>query len=457
MLFRAQNLGPLRDAEVDLSKDLIVLAGPNNSGKTYLAWSVYGLHRFAPTYKPDLSRWARQLIESPDHTIDLADLSADVGPSLLQGIAAEYGSKLHLCFATESMAFADAKVLLSGDMVSGGPRPISTGGLARHEGVPVWVTLEQPGAGASRVTLQIDDVKEGTMLAKLVPLHPAHDKGIEEQVEVDLYYFVLARLRGTCTLFPAERIAVNTFAKELFIKRAALVDEMVDADLEDQGKVTMDLVRRRAGRYAWPIRDSLRVANDLANLGREKGPFAPLAEEIEAAVLGGKLSVTDTGEMLFSPHDAADRRLQMQVTASVVKSLASLVFYFRHLASPGDFIIIDEPELNLHPDNQRKITRLLAKAVKLGVKVMMSTHSDYVLRELNHLIMLSKLPEGEARALGYDPQSALARERLGVYLFDEHHAEPVPVEETGFSIKTIDAVVNQLNADEQRLYARLSG
>ncbi len=45
MFFRVQNLGPLRDAEVDLSKDLIVLAGPNNSGKTYLAWSVYGLHR----------------------------------------------------------------------------------------------------------------------------------------------------------------------------------------------------------------------------------------------------------------------------------------------------------------------------------------------------------------------------------------------------------------------------
>jgi ABC-type cobalamin/Fe3+-siderophores transport system ATPase subunit len=122
-----------------------------------------------------------------------------------------------------------------------------------------------------------------------------------------------------------------------------------------------------------------------------------------------------------------------------------------------DFIIVDEPELNLHPDNQRKITRLLAKAVRLGFKVMMSTHSDYVVRELNHLIMLSKLPESEAQELGYDPKSALTPEQIGVYLFNEQNACPVPVEETGFSIKTIDDAVNQLNADEQRLYARLSG
>jgi predicted ATPase len=56
MFFRAQNLGPLRDAEIDLSKDLIVLAGPNNSGKTYLAWSVYGLHRMIPKLETALAR-----------------------------------------------------------------------------------------------------------------------------------------------------------------------------------------------------------------------------------------------------------------------------------------------------------------------------------------------------------------------------------------------------------------
>ena len=87
---------------------------------------------------------------------------------------------------------------------------------------------------------------------------------------------------------------------------------------------------------------------------------------------------------------------------------------------------------------------------------MISTHSDYVLRELNHLIMLNKLPAEEAMELGYDPEFALDPTKVGVYLVDDHRAESIPIEETGFSVKTIDAVVNQLNLDEQRLYARLA-
>jgi predicted ATPase len=35
MLLRVKNLGPVREAELDLSKPLIVLPGPNNSGKTF--------------------------------------------------------------------------------------------------------------------------------------------------------------------------------------------------------------------------------------------------------------------------------------------------------------------------------------------------------------------------------------------------------------------------------------
>ena len=458
MFFRVQNLGPLRDAEVDLSKDLILLAGPNNSGKTYLAWSVYGLHRWYRDPAPAvLDHWVAQLLDSPEHAIDLGELWAKAGPELLDGIAREYLPKLHLCFAAASDQFAAASVSLRGGSllqraeVAVIPGPVTFAlrvglGSERLELTVLFTTLGQ-------ATLPAEMQAQTT--AAVVALADSDRASLHKHLGTSLRQVVLKRLLPKCALFPAERIAVNIFAKELALKRTELVDEMVDADLDAQGGASLELIRRKAGRYPWPIRDSLRVANDLANLGKEKGPFAPLADELETAVLGGAVHLSDTGEMLFSPTHAADSRLPMHLTASVVKSLASLVFYFRHLARPGDFIIIDEPELNLHPDNQRKVTRLLAKAVRQGIKIMMSTHSDYVLRELNHMIMLSKLPEGEAQTLGYDPACALSPAQLGVYLFDDQHAEPVEVGETGFSIRTIDAVVNQLNADEQRLYARI--
>lgn len=473
MFFRAQNLGPIRDAEIDLSKGLVVLAGPNNSGKTYVAWSVYGLHRSRPTLNVVLDRWAQQLLESPDHSIDLGELLAHEEGALLESIAAEYKSKLHLCFAAESAHFSAAKVSLRGvDLLK---RDASTVYIRRPAAPVNSYALRMHGLGSTRVDWTIlvegnaktfSKALEGgaptpaelqvATTSALTALATEQRKILEADLSSGLRSLVRSKLFPRCTIFPAERIAVNIFAKELALKRTELVDELVDADLDDESSAPLELVRRKAGRYPWPIRDSLKTANDLANLSKEKGSFAALADELEGAVLGGEIAVSEVGEMLFSPRGGMDGRLQLHLTASVVKSLSSVVFYFRYLARPGDFIIIDEPELNLHPDNQRKLTRILAKAVGLGFKVMISTHSDFVLRELNHLIMLSKLPEGESRALGYDPASALDPDQIGVYLFNQQHACPVPVEETGFSIKTIDDVVSQLNADEQRLYARLS-
>ena len=112
MFFRVQNLGPLRDAEIDLSKDLIVLAGPNNSGKTYLARSVYGLHRTNPKLELALEHWAGQLLESPEHSIDVGDLWAQTGERLLELIAEEYRGRLHICFAAESGHFSNTDVSL---------------------------------------------------------------------------------------------------------------------------------------------------------------------------------------------------------------------------------------------------------------------------------------------------------------------------------------------------------
>ena len=78
----------------------------------------------------------------------------------------------------------------------------------------------------------------------------------------------------------------------------------------------------------------------------------------------------------------------MGESSSAVRSLLDIGFYLEHIAKKGDLLIIDEPELNLHPENQRCIARLLAKLVNYGIKVFITTHSDYIVKELNTLIML---------------------------------------------------------------------
>jgi predicted ATPase len=80
--------------------------------------------------------------------------------------------------------------------------------------------------------------------------------------------------------------------------------------------------------------------------------------------------------------------------------------------------MIDEPELNLHPDNQRLMARLIAMLVNVGIKVMMTTHSDYLVREFNTLIMMqnqhNKYPEKTNRLMkkyGYDNLALLTADQ----------------------------------------------
>jgi len=113
----------------------------------------------------------------------------------------------------------------------------------------------------------------------------------------------------------------------------------------------------------------------------------------------------------------------MDESSSAVRSLLDIAFYLRHVAAPGDLLMVDEPELNLHPENQRKIARLFARLVNIGIKVFITTHSDYIIKELNTLIMLN---QGGARlnALAerehYGQSELLVPEKVRVYIAEKN-------------------------------------
>ncbi len=104
-------------------------------------------------------------------------------------------------------------------------------------------------------------------------------------------------------------------------------------------------------------------------------------------------------------------------------SILSLYFYIRDQGhKPNQILMIDEPEMNLHPKNQRAMARFLASLVNQGIKVVVSTHSDYLVRELNHLTALHKFKDEpsvkeylEKRTNPYEASILLDASQVGVY------------------------------------------
>jgi hypothetical protein len=455
MYFRVENLGPLREAELDLSKDLILLTGPNSTGKTYAAWSVYGLfhsHIAPDAFPPGAFRpLVDEILASPDLKVGF-DRLATLWPSVLQATAARLASQIHLCFASERHYFANVKIALR----PGPGEPCVANGASSARFFSHYLRYPLHVSIGAEVAIQLPDPSGLQGQIGLEPMTLAQISEVPRETLATVVDGALASLLcwPSCMLLPTERIDVDLFAKELSIRRNELVHRVVEAELDARPEPTS--IAREVGRYPWPIQDSLDMANDLVFRAKKTSSFADLAVELET-LLGGAVELSSEGAVGFKPEGASST-LGIHLTSSMVKSLVSLVFFFRHLAKKGDLLMIDEPELNLHPDNQRLVARVLAKAVNRGLRMIMSTHSDYLLRELNNLILLSRdtKPLQDLRAeLHYTDAELLDPAKLGVYLFRDGKAEAVDVTEEGFEVRSIEDEINKMNATSQRIYAAL--
>jgi len=285
-----------------------------------------------------------------------------------------------------------------------------------------------------------------------------HNNTGKSYLAYEIYKFLSQSGGVRAYIAPAERTAINIFSKELALNKNKLLSGLLKSG-ENANKM-LDSLRNQVDRYPQPIRDNLEIAEDLLFLSRNNSEFGFLADELEQDILKGRIIISPEGEIKYIPNNAPEQSLELSLTASLVKSLANIVFYLRHLAQAGDYMIIDEPELNLHPDNQILMARFLGRLVNEGISVIASTHSDYIAREINTLIMLS-FPNKKSAELkeryGYSENQLLKPAQVEALLFRGGSEVPakIAVSETGFEIATIDKVIAKLNQSSQDVYFNL--
>ena len=278
-----------------------------------------------------------------------------------------------------------------------------------------------------------------------------------------IYEYLNDNVKTNTQIFSSERAAINIFSKELALNKNRFLDKILKNNGEDRIKL-LKFAEQNINRYSKPIADELNIAEDLLHLQNGKTDFDFLAIELERNILEGRISVNQYGGLQYQPNFYNDNEenviLEIYQTSSLVKSLASLVFYLRHLAKKNDCIIIDEPELNLHPNNQVLIARFLARLVNEGFKVVASTHSDYVIGELSNLLMLNNSFEDKEKLMeryNYNQNEILDKEQVGVYYFEKNKETAIPVEITkrGIQIDSMDEAIADLNERSSAIFYTL--
>ncbi len=223
--------------------------------------------------------------------------------------------------------------------------------------------------------------------------------------------------------------------------------------------------------YALPVERNVEFIRQLETISKENSFIADKYPDVLdnfADILGGEYLVTRNDELYFKPK-GKQVKLTMDESSSAVRSLLDIGFYLRHLAKTGDLLIVDEPELNLHPENQRRIARLFARLVNLGVKVFITTHSDYIVKELNTLIMLNHdkpYLKQIAEAEGYHINELISADNIKVYIAEETlikldgksrksrcqtltaaHIDP----ELGIEARSFDTTINDMNRIQEAI------
>lgn len=148
-----------------------------------------------------------------------------------------------------------------------------------------------------------------------------------------------------------------------------------------------------------------------------------LAEAIESNVLAGQIRMKPTPsgypEFLYRPHETGED-IRLTRAASMVSELAPVVLFLRGGIRPGDMLIIEEPEAHLHPGAQTDIALTLAGLVRAGVRVVVTTHSDWLLKEIANLIRIGELKrKGEPKVQTMAPTQWLLPEEVGTWWFQK--------------------------------------
>ncbi len=437
------NLGPVESANIEL-RPLTVFVGPSNTGKSYVAMLIYALHNFFAAYangrrgaeRLDLSQndidriheWANSSL--PRAT---AEGNAEYRPHKMPDAVAEVVNRSLRDTARMGEPLSDEVVRCFGmERASnlmrypyGGKSLFSIRGSVDDENgrnKRFQYEMELTDGGA-RLTSSIPE----TAFARINPyIYPfwhfqsmteEFQEGREETARYLISNIVRESISGMVRPFshparylPADRAGVM-HAHQVAVRGA----------IDSATRVGLRRDDSPAPMLSGALGDFLQGLITLAvPLYRKRDLNESIVRRIEKSLMRGearvKASPTGYPSFFYRP-DGWERDLPLMNASSMVSEIVPVVLYLRHFVQPGGLLIIEEPESHLHPAMQVKFIRLLAAAVQEGVRILITTHSEWVLEELANLVRMSALPEDKRGRLE-DPDISLRPDQVGVWLFE---------------------------------------
>lgn len=173
---------------------------------------------------------------------------------------------------------------------------------------------------------------------------------------------------------------------------------------------TVDVVGTQ-GEYAPGVLHRKREERVARTLALPEGPEAlfPQVEERMRTLFPGfrlaleEVSGTSTVSMGLRTSDDTDFHRPAHTGYGLTRCFPIVVAALA--AADGDLLLIENPELHLHPAGQARMGRFLAEVAAAGRQVLLETHSDHVLNGVRRAVKDGRLDAEDVAVHFFQPRS----------------------------------------------------
>ena len=450
--FNFNNLGPIKNGAITLAP-LTIICGRNNVGKTYISHAIYAC---LLETKNNFTRLNHTEIQSALKSDQEIQLDVDI-------------------------QITDIRKLIPSlkDIQNEVSSTLSKGGLAKFfSSNPIFNELK------IEFEFNID-------IENLI-----YEKNIDEQYNINPYNITFHKSINSYELTTTYRKKENTteggpgpaFLTLILIKDIinslinidpciatsertgiALFQPVFDAFNNQLSKDTYEIKIKKYRESTKHITNSILKLNDFPQPIIDNLEFIRLRDTQNTttqlkniSILHKQLSKLTGGDFSEKSNSIEFKPLNSNITipfsmaSSSSKSIYLIEKFIKKKAKPGSILIIDEPELNLHIDNQLQMANLLATLVNSGVQVIITTHSDHMLREINVLMMLgSKIADPDEKIdilneYNIDESSVLNPEMVKAYVVSSKEGKVFDVTKTKFGLD-LDLFNNEIITNNRKI------
>jgi len=108
------------------------------------------------------------------------------------------------------------------------------------------------------------------------------------------------------------------------------------------------------------------------------------------SLMGGQFEQDERGDFFFNKNG---KRIELENTSTGIKQFGIFqVLSQNNYLNENTILVLDEPEVHLHPKWQLEMAKIIVELVKNGVKIVVNSHSPYMIEALERYAEKAEVP-----------------------------------------------------------------